>query len=88
MHHPLFGPFLTNWAEHRVFPRRGKILMFVTMDISLIVLWFTTQNIWLVLCVGTVMLLVTIWAWRFPETVEQAQERISQGRKLGWFGRF
>lgn len=85
MNHRVFGPFLTNWSERRVFPLKGKILMVLTMDVSLIMLWFTTQNVWLVLGMGILMAAVAAWAWRFPHTREEADQRLAQGKKLGWF---
>lgn len=85
MNHRLFGPFLRNWSEKRVFPTKGKWAMVLTMDISLIILWFTTQNWKLVLGIGIMMLLVTIWAWRFPGSVEEWQRRANNGLKIGWF---
>lgn len=75
MNHRLFGAFLRDWSEHRVFPRRGKIMMFITMDISLIILWVSTQNIWLVLGVAAVMACTCAWAFRLPETRQQAIQR-------------
>ena len=85
MKHPLFGPFLTNWCEKRVFPTRGKWMMVITMDISLMVLVITTQNMLLVFGVGTVMLLVCVWAWRFPGSVQEYESRRAQGLPVGWF---
>ena len=85
MSHPLFGPFLTNWSERRVFPRRGKWMMVITMDISLIITYLTTGSIWLTASLGLAMLLVAVWAWRFPSTREEADARVAEGKKLGWF---
>lgn len=85
MNHKLFGPFLRNWSEKRVFPMTGKWAMFITMDVSLIILWFTTYNWKLVLGVGLGMLLCGIWAWRYPSTPEEYQRRKDAGEKIGWF---
>ena len=85
MNHKLFGPFLRNWAEKRVFPTYGKWAMVITMDISLIILWFTTYNWKLVLGVGLGMALCAVWALRFPSTPEEYDERKAQGKKIGWF---
>jgi uncharacterized membrane protein YbaN (DUF454 family) len=85
MNHKLFGPFLRNWSERRVFPVYGKWAMFITMDISLIILWVTTQNWKLVLGVGLLMMLCGIWAWRYPASVEEYEQRRAQGKKIGWF---
>ena len=84
MNHQLFGPFLRNWSEKRVFPTAGKWAMIITMDISLIIIWITTQNIWYTLSIGLVMLLVAIWAWRYPSSVEEWQDRINKKLKIGW----
>lgn len=85
MNHKLFGPFLRNWSEKRVFPIYGKWAMFITMDISLIILWFTTQNWKLVLGLGLIMTLVAVWAWRYPSSVEEHDQRRLEGKKIGWF---
>ena len=83
--HKWFGPFLTNWGEKRVFPLYGKIAMVLVMDSSLIIMWFTTKNPVAVAATGVTMLLVAIWAWRFPSTVEEWKRRKDAGEKIGWF---
>jgi len=85
MNHPIFGPFLRNWSEKRVFPTYGKWAMVATMDASLIIMWFTTHNWRLVLTVGFFMLLVAVWALKYPSTPEEYDERKAQGKKIGWF---
>jgi uncharacterized membrane protein YbaN (DUF454 family) len=75
MNHKLFGPFLRNWSEKRIFPTRAKWAMVITMDSSLIVLWFTTHNWKLVAGTAVVMALVAIWALRYPGSLEAWQER-------------
>ena len=85
MNHKLFGPFLRNWAEKRVFPTYGKWAMVITMDISLIILWFTTYNWKLVLGVGLGMALCAVWALRYPSTPEEYDQRKVEGKKIGWF---
>jgi uncharacterized membrane protein YbaN (DUF454 family) len=85
MNHKLFGPFLRNWSEKRVFPLAGKWAMVATMDISLIVLWFTTYNWKLVAGVGLGMALCALWAWRYPSSPEEYQRRKDAGEKVGWF---
>lgn len=84
MNHKLFGPFLRNWSEKRVFPKTGKWAMFITMDISLIIIWFTTYNWKLTAGVGVLMMLTAIWAWRYPETPEEFDLRKENGQKIGW----
>jgi uncharacterized membrane protein YbaN (DUF454 family) len=85
MNHRLFGPFLRNWSEKRVFPRSGKWAMVITMDISLIMLWITTGDWRIVGSVALMMLLVSIWAFRYPSTVEEYHRRVANGLRVGWF---
>ena len=83
--HKLFGPFLTNWGQKRVFPTKAKWAMFITMDCSLIIIWFTTGNWKAVAGTGLVMMLVAIWAWRYPGSVEEWKRRVEARKKIGWF---
>jgi uncharacterized membrane protein YbaN (DUF454 family) len=82
--HPRFGPFLTNWTQKKVFPTKGKYLMILVMSSSLVILWFTTYNIKAVIYSGISMLLVAIWAWRFPGSLEEYQHRKDNNKRIGW----
>jgi uncharacterized membrane protein YbaN (DUF454 family) len=82
--HPRFGPFLTNWTQKKVFPTKGKYLMILVMSSSLAFLWFTTYNVKAVIYSGISMLLVAIWAWRFPGSVEEYQYRKDNNKRIGW----
>jgi uncharacterized membrane protein YbaN (DUF454 family) len=73
--HKHFGPFLTNWTEHKVFPSKMKYMMLAVMTSSLAILWFTTYNWKAVLGSGITMAIVAIWAWRYPSTIEEAKEK-------------
>jgi len=84
MNHRIFGPFLRNWSEKRVFPTAGKWAMVITMDVSLVMTYLATGNIWLVVGMGAMMLMVSVWAWRYPGSVEEWQSRISKGLPIGW----
>lgn len=77
MNHRIFGPFLRNWSEKRIFPTKAKWLMVITMDVSLIVLWITTQNFILVGGLALFMAAVAIWAWQYPgnESEWQASQK-------------
>lgn len=81
--HPKFGPFLTNWTEKKVFPKKLKYLMIVTMASSAIIIYFTAP-ITVLYWAGSCMILVAIWAWKYPETVEEYDQRILLGKKVGW----
>tara|TARA_B100002019_G_scaffold64553_1_gene55359 strand:+ start:4261 stop:4680 length:420 start_codon:yes stop_codon:yes gene_type:complete len=82
--HKYFGPFLTNWTQKSVFPTKGKYAMIIVMASSLAFLWFTTENIKAVLWSGGFMALVAIWAWRFPGSVAEWEQRKADGKKIGW----
>lgn len=81
--HPQFGPFLTNWTEKKVFPRKMKYLMIVTMMSTVIFLWLTAA-IKAATISSICMLFVAVWAWRYPDTVEEHERRKHNGEKIGW----
>jgi uncharacterized membrane protein YbaN (DUF454 family) len=82
--HKIFGPFLTNWGEKRVFPQKMKYFMLAMMTTSLIIMSFTVP-VKGVIYTGIFMFVVAVWAWRFPGSVAEHDNRIAEGRKIGWF---
>ena len=84
MNHKLFGPFLRGWSEKRVFPTKGKYLMILTMSSSIAIMWFTTGNLKAIAWTGGFMVLVAIWAWRYPGSVEEWQRRVDAGERVAW----
>ena len=84
MNHKLFGSFLRGWSEKRVFPTTGKYLMVLTMSSSLVVMWLTTGNLKAILWTGGFMVLVAIWAWRYPGSQEEHQKRKDLGKRIAW----
>jgi uncharacterized membrane protein YbaN (DUF454 family) len=83
--HKLFGPFLTNWNTKRVFPTKMKYFMLAMMSTSLLIMWFTGVKPIGILSTAIFMMLVAVWAWRWPGSVEEHEKRITEGRKIGWF---
>jgi uncharacterized membrane protein YbaN (DUF454 family) len=83
--HKLFGPFLTNWGEKRVFPQKMKYFMLFMMSTSLVIMYVTGVKPIGVISTAIFMALVAIWAWRYPSSVEEHDRRIAEGRKVGWF---
>jgi uncharacterized membrane protein YbaN (DUF454 family) len=81
--HPRFGPFLINWTEKKVFPRKMKYLMIVTMSSTVVFLWLTAPLKGVILS-AVFMFLVAVWAWRYPDTVEEYTKRKTNGEKIGW----
>jgi uncharacterized membrane protein YbaN (DUF454 family) len=86
--HKLFGPFLTNWGEKRVFPHKMKFFMLAMMTTSLIIMFVTGVKPIGVISTAVFMALVAIWAWRFPGSVEEYDKRIANGKKIGWFNNY
>jgi uncharacterized membrane protein YbaN (DUF454 family) len=85
MNHPVFGPFLTNWSTKRVFPLRMKYLMLAMMTMSLAIMWITGVKPIGIVSTAVFMMLVAVWAWRWPSTVDEHDLRLQQGKKIGWF---
>ena len=53
-----FGPILNNWQEHKVVPRRAKILMVVLMSLAVILFYYSSQS--LILTIGLIIILVSV----------------------------
>lgn len=86
--HKLFGPFLTNWGEKRVFPLKMKYFMLAMMSSSLLIMFFTGVPTRGLVYTSIFMALVAIWAWRYPSSVAEHDKRIEEGRKIGWFNNY
>ena len=85
MNHKTFGPFITNWNQKRVFPLKLKFFMLASMSVSLLIMFFTGVKPIGIISTAIFMGLVAIWAWRFPGSVAAYDQRIAEGRKIGWF---
>ena len=83
--HKIFGPFLTNWSQKRVFPHKMKFFMLGMMGTSLLIMFFTGVKPIGILSTAIFMGLVAIWAWRFPGSIAEYDRRIAENRKIGWF---
>jgi uncharacterized membrane protein YbaN (DUF454 family) len=86
--HKLFGPFLTNWGEKRVFPTKMKFFMLFMMSTSLCIMYFTGVKPIGIISTSCFMALVAIWAWRFPGSVAEHDARVAAGKKIGWFNNY
>ena len=84
LNHKLFGPFIKNWADGRVYPSKVKWIMFLCMDVSLIMMWVATQNWKATLGMGVFFAIILIWASRYPSTKEESDRRKAAGEKIGW----
>jgi len=84
--HPLFGPFLTNWKDRRVFPTRLKYVMLGTMTASLIMMWVSTNNLVAVGALFIVLAAVAAWAWKYPGSVKEHEHRVQNNLPISWLG--
>jgi uncharacterized membrane protein YbaN (DUF454 family) len=82
--HPRFGPFLLGWQEKRIFPQRLKYLMILTMTTTVAITWLATGNTAAALWTAGFMILVAVWAWRYPSSEAEYQRRVATGRKIAW----
>ena len=82
--HKLFGPFLTNWGEKRVFPQKMKYFMLAMMSLSLVLMWSSGVKSIGIISTAIFMACVALWAWRYPSSVEEHDRRKSAGENIGW----
>lgn len=82
--HPRFGPFLSGWQTKRIFPQRLKYFMLVTMASTVAITWLATGNDRAALWTGGFMILVAIWAWRYPNSEQEWQRRVDAGKRIAW----
>lgn len=82
--HPIFGKYLNNWEQKRVYPNRGRVMMVVVMSISLITMIFTLPIKVPIYSAITFLIIIT-WAFRYPGSVEEYDRRVREGKKIGWF---
>jgi uncharacterized membrane protein YbaN (DUF454 family) len=81
--HPLLGKYLNNWEQKRVYPNKGRVMMVIVMSISLITMLFTLP-IKVPIYASITFLIIIIWAFRYPGSVEEYDRRVREGKKIGW----
>jgi uncharacterized membrane protein YbaN (DUF454 family) len=84
--HRIFGPFLINWETKKIFPKKMKYFMLIMMSTSLTIIFFTVPNILVFIYTALIMLIVAIWAWRFPGSLEEYEHMKEKGIKIKWYG--
>lgn len=82
--HKIFGPFLTNWNEKRVFPQKMRYLMFFMMSLSLVLMYTGGVKLIGIISTAVFMALVAVWACRYPNSVEEHDRRKAEGKRIGW----
>ena len=69
LHHKRFGPILSNWQEHKVVPRKAKILMVTFMILSVILFHYSLQNLYLTAGLIVILGFVARYVISLPSTV-------------------
>jgi len=54
------------------------------MASTLIITYYFTANLNAILWSGGFMVLVAIWAWRYPGSVEEHTRRVKEGKRVAW----
>ncbi|NRA82365.1 MAG: YbaN family protein [Gammaproteobacteria bacterium] len=72
LNHPKFGRNLSAWAKYQVVPKKAKYWAAGSMAVSLIIVALTTQSIALILLVAYILLLVTIYLFSKPSSIDLA----------------
>ena len=71
LNHKRFGPILNNWQQHKVVPRRAKILMVVLMTLASILFYYSLQNLYLTIGLVIILVLVAIYVISLPSKIPE-----------------
>ena len=71
LNHKRFGPILNNWQEHKVVPRRAKILMVVLMSFAVILFYYSSQSLILTIGLIIILALVAIYVISLPSKIPE-----------------
>ena len=72
LNHKRFGPILNNWQQHKVVPRRAKILMVVLMSLASILFYYSLQNLYLTIGLVIILVLVAIYVISLPSKISES----------------
>ena len=76
LNHKRFGPILNNWQQHKVVPRRAKILMVVLMSLASVLFHYSLQNLYLTIGLVIILVLVAIYVISLPSKVPQVLRKM------------
>ena len=71
LNHKRFGPILHNWQEHKVVPRRAKILMVVLMSLAVVLFYYSLQNLYLTIGLIIILVSVAIYVISLPSKIPE-----------------
>ena len=72
LNHKRFGPILNNWQEHKVVPRRAKILMVVLMSLAVFLFYYSLQNLYLKIGLVLILVSVAIYVISLPSKIPES----------------
>lgn len=84
INHPKFGSVIRDWYEKRVFPRCARWAMMSVMCLSLVIMWFTNVNQWVLTMTALCMAGVVVWAYRYPGSVCEYHQRVKNNKPTRW----
>lgn len=81
--HPVLGRHVSNWTEKRIYPTYGRYAMVGFMILSLII---ASQVMPLLptIYMAIFFLAVVVWAFRYPGSEQEYEQRVREGEKIGW----
>ena len=71
LNHKRFGPILNNWQEHKVVPRRAKILMVILMSLAVFLFYYSLQNLYLTIGLIIILVSVAIYVISLPSKIPE-----------------
>ena len=69
LNHKRFGPILNNWQQHKVVPRRAKILMVLLMSLAVVLFYYSLQNLYLTIGLIIILVSVAIYVISLPSKI-------------------
>ena len=82
--HPIFGAYVQDWTEKRIYPTKAKWIMLSCCAASYAWLIYIALKPIALISIALFMLFWLVWAWRYPGSDEEYQRRVKQGEKIGW----
>ena len=75
INHKRFGPILTNWENHKVVPKKAKIIMVIFQIFAVIMLYWYTQSLLYSSLLAIVLIFVAKYVLSLPNTVLESKDR-------------
>lgn len=82
--HPIFGKYVQDWTEKKIYPTRAKYIMLTCCAASYAWLLYIALKPIALVSIALFMLFWLVWAWRYPGSQEEYDRRIANGKRIGW----